>query len=119
MCALTDIESVTKVTFSSYKLLYLFIYFKKINESKKKFEETINVNNFQLNIKNWMGRDLSERSFVQVHSGTLRRRLTDNHNEHGSVEEREVTLFDNQMAICFTVSYFMKWEPVYSWVFRE
>ena len=51
-----------------------------------------------------MGRDLSERSFVQVHSGTLRRRLTDNHNEHGSVDEREVTLFDNQMAICFTVS---------------
>ena len=119
MCALTDIESVTKVTFSSYKLLYLFIYFKKINESKKKFEETINVNNFQLNIKNWMGRDLSERSFVQVHSGTLRRRLTDNHNEHGSVEEREVTLFDNQMAICFTVSYFTKWEPINSWVFRE
>ena len=58
------------------------------------------MNNFQLNIKNWQGRDLSERSFVQVHSGSLRRRLADHGEE---TEEREVTLFDNQMAICMTV----------------
>jgi len=86
-CALTDIESVTK----------------KINESKKKFEETINVNNFQLNIKLWRGKDLSDRSFVQIHSGSLRRRLAD-HDTVSLVEEREVTLFDNQMAICYTNS---------------
>ena len=76
--------------------------FKKINDSKKKFEETINVNNFQLNIKNWVGADLSERSFRQIHSGHLDR--IGQFDGHSDSVEREVTLFDNQMVICYLVS---------------
>ena len=76
--------------------------FQKINDSKKKFEETINVNNFQLNIKNWVGADLSERSFRQIYSGHLDR--IGQFDGHSDSVEREVTLFDNQMVICYLVS---------------
>jgi len=81
--ALVEIENITQ----------------KINDSKKKFEETINVNNFQLNIKNWIGADLSERSFRQIYSGHLDR--IGQFDGHSDSVEREVTLFDNQMVICY------------------
>ena len=77
------------------------------------------MNNFQLNIKNWSGADLSDRSFRQIHSGNLQRRLAQPIQPIGSnltganadmiesprnKEDREVTLFENELIICNTVS---------------
>ena len=56
-----------------------------------------------MNIKNWVGADLSERSFRQIYSGHLERiGQFDGHATNSA--EREVTLFDNQMVICYLVS---------------
>ena len=56
-----------------------------------------------MNIKNWVGADLSERSFRQIYSGHLERIGQFDGHATDSVE-REVTLFDNQMVICYLVS---------------
>ena len=56
-----------------------------------------------MNIKNWVGADLSERSFRQIYSGHLERIGQFDGNSTDTVE-REVTLFDNQMVISYLVS---------------
>ena len=81
----------------------------------------MNVNNFQLNIKNWSGPDLSERSFRLVHSGNLQRKNCEKiqpigvnltvqtaepgeENEESENSDRDVALFNNEIVICSTVS---------------